>query len=297
MTLPVLQPFLEHLKFEKRYSRHTLTAYEGDLTAFQEYLEAHYGPVPPGEVSHLYIRSWLASLKDGGASARTINRKISSLKAFYKFLLRRGEVAASPMGRIQGPKTEARLPQFVAEGDMHTLLHHVEFGEDWQGRTDRLIIHLLYYAGLRQGELLGLTEGSWLPEAGQLKVLGKGSKERMLPVAPVLGVLLAEYIGARKERFGQERPVLLLTGEDGKPLQPRAVYRRVRALLSAVTTIEKRSPHVLRHTFATHLANGGADLNAVKELLGHSSLAATQVYTHNTIDKLRNIHRKAHPRH
>ena len=293
---PTLQPFLSYLQFEKRFSQHTIIAYQADLTSFFDYLVVQYGDVAVPEISHLYIRSWLAALKDQGMTAKTINRKISTLRAFFKYALKTGQVAQTPMAKIIAPKPQKRLPQFVADKDMATLLTHVEFGNDWKGITDRLLIHLFYHTGMRLSEVIGLKESGVNVQNSSLKVLGKGSKERIIPVSSELLAEIKAYLRAKRENRGLEAATTLLVNEKGKPLAPRQVYTTVKHYLSLVSTIEKRSPHVLRHTFATHLTNNGADLNAVKELLGHSSLAATQVYTHNTIEKLKNVYKKAHPK-
>lgn len=293
---PILQPFLQYLQFEKRYAQHTVKAYETDLLQFFDYLHLTYGELPLDGISHLYIRSWLATLKDGGLASKSINRKLSSLKSFFKHALRMGTLKQSPMARVVAPKSEQRLPVFVAEKDMHTLLHHMEFPDDWTGRTDRLLLRLLYFTGLRLSEVIGLRTSHIHFSSATLKVLGKGGKERVIPVPPELLADMRQYVEEKRTTFPDSVHPELLLNARGRPLAPRSVYTSVRRYLSAVTTVEKRSPHVLRHTFATHLTNSGADLNAVKELLGHSSLAATQVYTHNTIEKLKQIHSKAHPK-
>ncbi|MDB5251373.1 MAG: integrase [Flaviaesturariibacter sp.] len=292
---PVIQPFLDYLKYEKRYSPHTLASYQTDLVAFFDYLVTDFGEVRLGEITHSFVRSWLASLKDAGLAAKSINRKISTLRSFFKHCLKTGLVEQTPMTRVIAPKNEKRLPQFVADKDIHTLFNHVEFTDDWKGRTDRLLLALLYNTGMRLAELIGLDE-SGINESNQsIKVLGKGSKERIIPLSDALLRDIGAY-RIEKTRLGLPTSGPLLVTEKGKALAPRSVYTTVRSYLSLVTTIEKRSPHVLRHSFATHLTNNGAELNAVKELLGHSSLAATQVYTHNTIEKLKNVHRNFHPK-
>ncbi|RYY87347.1 MAG: integrase [Chitinophagaceae bacterium] len=292
---PQLQPFLDYLKFEKRYSRHTLVSYENDLTAFFDFLELQFGTLALPEITHSFIRSWLASLKDGGMTAKTINRKISALRSFFKHCLKVGTLAQSPMAKVVAPKNEKRLPQFVADKDIRTLFDYVEFPDSFQGRTERLALSLFYQTGMRLSELTGLKEGAVNAANNSLKVLGKGNKERIIPIGDELLQAIKAYLEEKEKLEGADRSVLLVS-EKGRPLQPRAVYAFVRKYLTLVTTIEKRSPHVLRHTFATHLTGAGAELNAVKELLGHSSLAATQVYTHNTIEKLKNIHKNFHPK-
>lgn len=291
-----MEPFLAYLKFEKRFSQHTVRSYETDLIAFFDYITLQYGETPLPQLTHLYIRSWLAQLKENGLTAKSINRKISTLRSFFKYSLKQGQIELSPMTKITAPKNEKRLPQFVAERDISTLFTHVEFSDDWNGKTDRLLLQLFYNTGMRLSELLGLKESSFNFSNHTVKVLGKGNKERLIPLNEELLAAVKAY-GVLKKSLPVEAPAEnLLVTEKGKALQPRAVYTRVRNYLNLVTTIDKRSPHILRHTFATHLTNNGADINAVKELLGHSSLAATQVYTHNTIEKLKNIHQKAHPK-
>lgn len=286
--------FLNYLKFERRYSRHTYISYETDLGQFFAYLQSQYDGIGAAEVSSAMVRSWLAELKEDGNTAKTLNRKISSLKSFYKFLLKEGKITKTPMGVIVSPKLSKRLPAFVEEKDIQTLFEHIEFPDSWQGKTERLVLLLFYNTGMRLSELIQLKERQLDASNGQLKVLGKGNKERILPLKKELIEQLTDYIHSKPERVTDNPP--LFVNEKGKPLQPRTVYGFVRQYLSGVTTIHKKSPHILRHSFATHLMNNGADLNAVKELLGHSSLAATQVYTHNSIEQLKAVFQKAHPK-
>jgi integrase/recombinase XerC len=291
-----LQPFFDYLRFEKRYSQHTLISYQTDLISFFDFIMVQYGETPIQQLSHSYIRSWLAGLKDEGLSAKSIARKISTLKSFFKYGIKTGLLQQTPMAKVITPKIEKRLPNFVADKDIKTLFDHVEFPDTWKGQTERLILLLFYQTGIRLSEAIGLKETGISFPNSTIKVLGKGSKERIIPLNPELGKELEEYLLKKKREFPHLATDVLLVTAKGRPLAPRAVYTSVKTYLSQVTTIEKRSPHVLRHTFATHLTNNGADLNAVKELLGHSSLAATQVYTHNSIDRLKNIHQKAHPK-
>lgn len=292
----MLQDFLGYLKFEKRYSAHTLTAYTGDLEDWATYLQEELGVLSIGEVKPMMIRSWLASLKESGVSSRTLVRKISSLKSLYKYLLRNGVVSQSPMAQVTTPKMGKRLPAFVKEEEIVKLGDLMEIAqEDWRSLNTRVLVTMFYATGMRLSELIYLKEEQLELGRSQLKVLGKGNKERVLPLNTTLIRLLKEYIAQKKEQFPQADPFLLVT-EKGKKLYPRYAWLLVSTVLGEATTLAKKSPHVLRHSFATHLLNNGADLNAVKELLGHSSLAATQVYTHNTIDKLRDVHRKAHPK-
>jgi integrase/recombinase XerC len=292
----VISPFVDHLKFEKRYSAHTIRSYQDDLVSFFGYLKEAFGELALKDIGPAMVRSWLASLKDGGMSSRSLNRKISSLRSYYKYLLRVGEVEQSPMAAIIAPKSGKRLPVFVEQEQMAELFEEVRFPEGWEGLTDRLLLALLYNTGIRLSELIQLKEGQIDGGNRVIKVLGKGNKERVIPVS---GALLEAVRDYQQKKLGLPEGVdreVLLVGKKGRRLYPKYVYRAVQAYLAQVTTIEKRSPHVLRHTFATHLMNEGAELNSVKELLGHASLAATQVYTHNTIEKLKDIYKKAHPK-
>lgn len=275
---------------------HTIRSYQDDLISFFDYIEVQFGGVSLPEISPAFIRSWLASLKEEGLSSRSVNRKISSLKSFYKYQLRSGLVEQSPMSAITSPKVSKRLPVYVEQRDIATLFADIPFPETWEGVTDRLLLAIFYHTGMRLSELVNLRERQVDASNRSLKVLGKGNKERVIPISPVLIELIQTY--CRQKRVLLEEPdvAYLLVTSKGKKLYTKYVYRAVRKYLGQVTTIDKKSPHVLRHTFATHLTNSGADLNSVKELLGHSSLAATQVYTHNTIEKLKDIYKKAHPK-
>jgi len=291
-----IQDFINYLKFQKRYSQHTIISYQNDLTAFFDFLELQFGKTALPDIKSTFARSWLAQLKQDGMESRTITRKISTLKTFFKYQLKQQTISISPMATVQSPKLNKRLPRFVEKEDINTLLKDVDFPDTWEGRTDLLLIQLFYNTGIRQAELVGLKEMQVDKFSSAIKVLGKGSKERIIPVSNELMQTLQEYMAAKRKNFENFDSEILLISGKGKKLYPRYVYNVVNKYLSMVTTIDKKSPHVLRHSFATHLMNNGADLNAVKELLGHSSLAATQVYTHNTIEKLKDIHKKAHPK-
>lgn len=293
---PLIQSFLDYLKFQKRYSQHTISSYETDLIAFFDFLELQFGDIALQDIKATFVRSWLAAMKEKEMSSKSINRKISTLKSFFKYQLKQGVLINSPMTTIVSPKIKKRLPQFVEEKDINTLLTYVEFPDDWQGKTDKLLLELLYNTGIRRAELIGLKESQIDKGNCSVKVLGKGNKERVLPVSKELMNLVQEYIIDKKSTFTETDTDSLLVSEKGRKLAPKSVYNTVKKYLATVTTIEKKSPHVLRHSFATHLMNNGADLNAVKELLGHSSLAATQIYTHNTIEKLKDVYKKAHPK-
>jgi integrase/recombinase XerC len=289
--------FLEYLKFEKRYSPHTIRSYQDDLVFFFDFLSVTFGEVELKDIKSTFIRSWLAKQKEEGASAKTLNRRISSLRSFFKYQLRQEQIAVSPMTTIVTPKQSRRLPVFVEQKDTETLFQHVEFPDNWEGLMNRMIMELLYCSGMRLSELISLKHTQVDTGKGQLKILGKGNKERIVPLSDEMKMHLNDFLKQKEEQFGGEIVFeYLLINENGKKLYPKYVQTVVKKYLSLITTIEKKSPHVLRHTFATHLMNNGAELNAVKELLGHSSLAATQIYTHNTIEKLKDIHKKAHPK-
>ena len=291
-----IQVFIDHLKFEKRYSAHTIRSYKDDLEKFSTYIKEEFDGMSIRAISPAIIRSWLAALKDGGLSSRSINRKISTLKSWYKQLIRVGMAEQSPMGAILSPKAGKRLPVYIEKKDMAVLFEEVRFPDTWEGWTDRLLLMIFYYTGIRLSELIGLKERQ--VDAGNrvIKVLGKGNKERVIPVNEVLMAAIDEYREKKRvELEAPDREFLLVSGK-GRKLYPKYVYRAVHNYLALITTIDQKSPHVLRHTFATHLMNAGAELNSVKELLGHASLAATQVYTHNSIEKLKDIYKKAHPK-
>src|SRR6478609_1537522 len=291
---PQIQAFLDYLKFEKRYSQHTLISYQNDLEQFFAYLASQFDAPPVNKITAMYIRSWLAEMKEDEISSKTINRKISSLKSFFKYEMKTGGLAQTPMATITTPKISKRLPVFVEQKDMATLFDYVEFSDDWKGRTERLVLRLFYSTGMRLSELINLKESQLDAANSQVKVLGKGNKERIIPIAKELVDDMKQYVNEKPVRADGVAVVFIT--EKGKPLQPRSVYSFVKFHLGEVTTIQKKSPHILRHSFATHLMNNGADLNAVKELLGHSSLAATQVYTHNSIEQLKEVFKKAHPK-
>ena len=291
-----IREFLNYLKYQKRYSRHTIISYETDLQAFSLFLENQYEETAIKEIKPAFIRTWLASLKELGNTSKTINRKISALKTFFKYQIRNGFLENSPMQVISSPKNAKRLPQFVDKKDIETLFNYVEFSDDWQGATERLILQIFYNAGIRQAELIGLMQSQVDIHNSTIKVLGKGNKERIIPISTQLRTAIVKYIELKKQQFPQNEISSLLLNKKGKKLTPRYVYDVVKKYLSMVTTIEKKSPHILRHSFATHLTNNGADINAIKELMGHSSLAATQIYTHNSIEKLKEAFNKAHPK-
>lgn len=291
-----LTDFLQYLRFEKRYSQHTLTAYSKDLNQFFTFIAGgEFNIDDTGSIAHFHVRSWLASLKDEEQAERSINRKLSSLNSFYKYLMRLQLADKNPVKQLHALRLPKRLPVYLKEQEAEFLLEELQFDEGFKGFTDRIICELLYQTGMRRSELLQLKETDIEWSLDQVRVLGKGNKERLLPVSKLLLETIQDYINEKK-KLGIDAAAHLLVLEDGNPLYAGYVYRTVKKYLTATTTLSKKSPHVLRHTFATHLLNNGANIQAIKDLLGHSSLAATQVYTHNNIEKLKEVHKLNHPR-
>jgi integrase/recombinase XerC len=295
--------FINYIQFEKRYSPHTVIAYRTDLEQFYEFLNQQYGISDIFSVDHLIIRSWIVSLLEKQNSPRSINRKITTLKSYFKFLIKEGIIEENPIRKIISPRTSRRLPVFVEKEKMDFLLDKIDFGEGIQALRDRLIIEMFYDTGMRLSELLNLKESDIDFHNSSIKVLGKRNKERLIPFSDKFGKSLKIYLSACSESKNVISPdhdtfdlPFLFKTSSGRKIYPKMVYRIVNKYLDQVTTIEKKSPHVLRHSFATHLLNNGAELNAVKELLGHANLSATQVYTHITIEKLKKIYHQAHPK-
>jgi integrase/recombinase XerC len=299
-TQASIQPFLDYLKFQKRYSVHTIRSYHDDLIQFFDYMELQFGKVLLNEISHNYIRSWMAAMKEKNITSKTINRKISSLKSFFKYLIKTGALEQTPMSKVISPKVSKRLPDFIKVEDAGKLIDSLKNTEDWRSLNTKILVTLFYNTGMRLSELINLKEEQIDFGKKQIKILGKGNKERIIPVSVEIIKTIKDYIQNKKKEFVQMKEksgdILLIT-EKGKKMYPKYPYLIVKSFLgSEVKTLDKKSPHVLRHSFATHLLNNGASLNAIKELLGHSSLAATQVYTHNTIEKLKDVYKKAHPK-
>ena len=292
--MEAIAKFIEHLKFEKRYSPHSLIAYEGDLKQWLLFLHSEYEVSALNEVNASFIRSWLVSLMESGLEARSVNRKITTLKSFYKYAVRSNWVKVNPMGKITSPKVSKRLPVYIEAEKLDLMLDNQSFEDDFDGRRDHLILELFYGTGMRLSELIGLSIQNVDIRNLQLKVTGKRNKQRIIPLFPSLANQLSKFIDERN-RITSENSILFIR-KDGKALYPALVYRLVKKYLSTVSTQKKRSPHVLRHSFATEMLNKGADLNAIKEILGHANLSATQVYTHNTIEKLKAAYKQAHPR-
>lgn len=291
-----IQPFIDYIQLEKRFSTHTIQAYTKDLEQFQVFCHLQYQLDDIDLVSYQHVRSWIVHLMNEKISAKSVNRKISTLRSYYKYCLKRDIIKANPVYGIQGPKTPKRNPVFVPESQMNNLFDKLKFPDDFEGHRDKMILELFYFTGMRKAELIGLKLSDIDYYQGTLKVLGKRNKERLIPATPVLIHSIKEYIKSRSgNEFSSESDVFFIS-KTGKPLNPKKVYDIVHKYLSSITTVNKKSPHVLRHTFATHMLNNGADINGIKEILGHSSLAATQVYTHNSFEKLKGIHKKAHPK-
>ena len=288
------QNFLDYLLLVKRYSSHTVKAYRTDLKLFESYLKDIYS-ISIDKANHAMIRSWLVNELKKGNSARTVNRKITTLKSFYKYLFKEQKIKQNPTSRISYSKTSKKLPQFVGLSDMNELLDKLKFEENFSGFRDKLIIEVFYSTGIRLSELINIKSKDVDCLKSQIKVLGKRNKERLIPLTKELQKSIEGYMILRNKQKVIDRSYLFLT-DSGKKLNPSMVYRKVNKILNNVTTLEKKSPHVLRHTFATHMLNNGADLNVIKELLGHASLSATEVYTHNSIDQLKEIFKNAHPR-
>lgn len=284
--------FLQYLQFEKRLSKHTIVAYAGDLEQFYDFLQTTYEIKKLSDINHTLVRSWIVEMMDKKISPRSVNRKITTLKTFYKYLLRQKMVTENPMLKIMSPKTSKKLPVFVEKDNMNVLIDTIEFGDDLDGTRNKLIIELFYATGIRLSELINLKQNNVDLHACQIKVLGKRNKERIIPFNDQIKASIQNYISKKPSLISE----FLFEMKSGKKVNEKFAYRLVNKYLSIITTIDKKSPHVLRHTFATHMLNNGADLNAIKELLGHANLAATQVYTHNTVEKLKSIHKQAHPK-
>jgi integrase/recombinase XerC len=290
----MIKSFLRYLQFEKRYSEHTVIAYAADLEQYAVFLAQEGIEISKADYSS--IRLWVISLVEDGLHPATINRKMASLRSFYKFLRRQELIADDPCQRLQALKTPKRLPEFLQEKDISKLFDHHEFDHSFFGLRDKLILELLYGTGMRRAELVGLEDSSINFNKNQIKVLGKRNKERVIPVTTTVIGLITAYNQQKLDHFDNLKTTALIVTDKGEACYPMLVYRTVVKYLAGVVSLDKKSPHVLRHSYATHLLNNGADLNAVKDLLGHSSLAATQIYTHNSLEKLKKVFQQAHPK-
>jgi len=289
-----IDDFLRYLQAEKRYAVHTIKAYKNDLNQFHAFCQET--DREGMDLNFRAIRSWVVSLMDSSYSSRTVHRKLTSLSTYCNYLIREGHLDSNPVERVLKPKLNKRVPTFVEEEKMDLLLDEYDFGEGFTGIRNRLVLDLLYQTGMRRSELIGLKTGSINREGKNMKVMGKRGKERIIPLGDELLAALEKYMLLRNEVVADKARDHLIVTEKGEAAYDKLVYRIVNSYLAMVTTLDKKSPHVLRHTFATHMLNGGADLNAIKELLGHTNLSATQVYTHTTYKKLKSIYNQAHPR-
>lgn len=288
--------FVAYLSLEKNYSQHTVSAYKKDIQEFIAFASKEYELYNIDEVDYAIIRSWIVQLVDSGILNRTVNRKLASLKAYYKFLQKTGVISKNPLAKHKALKTKKKLEVPFSELEMDKILKQIPFENDFEGVRNKLIIELLYATGIRRAELINLKLKDFNGDSTSLKVLGKRNKERILPLVSSLKPLLLSYLTHRSGLKNIADADMLLLTKSGHKIYETLVYRVINKYLSMVSPKVKRSPHILRHTFATHLLNNGADLNAVKELLGHSSLASTQVYTHNSIAELKKVYANAHPR-
>ena len=283
--------FIKYLSAEKRFSEHTITSYSTDLDQFSIFLSEEYQiSNEVSEISFQIVRSWIASLLEKGVTPRSVNRKISTLKTYFKFLIRENVISESPMLKIVAPKSKKRLPVFIEENQIENLLNEVEFDEGFIGERDKLIIELFYVTGIRLSELINIKIFDINFSNSLIKVLGKRNKERLIPLTINIVIELQNFV--KKHNLNN----YLFTNLGGTKVYTKLVYRVVKKYVGKISSVNKKSPHILRHTFATHMLNNGADINAIKELLGHANLSATQVYTHNTIEKLKTVYKQAHPR-
>jgi len=296
------EKYIDYLQYEKRYSTHTVLAYHSDLDDFSGFLSMQYNISDLLQADHTLIRSWLISLIDRKISKRSVNRKLSSIKSFYRYCQRQGLLTSNPMLKVVAPRTSKQLPVFLTHDNLENLLQKVVFVDSFEGTRDKMILTLFYATGIRRAELVEISLSDLDLNSGTLKVTGKRNKERLVPLGEQVIIQMKEYLYERnlflsKNKTGTENNCTsLFVTSKGLPAYPKLIYKIVHENLLEVASNNKLSPHVLRHTFATHMLDDGADLNAIKEILGHSSLAATQVYTHNTIEKLKTIYKQAHPR-
>ena len=287
--------FLDYLRYERNYSEKTVLAYGEDISQLREFAQEEIGDFNPAEVTPELIREWIVSLMDKGYASTSVNRKLSSLRSFYKFLLKKKVVLVDPLRKITGPKNKKPLPSFLKENEMNRLLDDTDFGEGFEGCRDHLIIEMFYASGIRLSELIGLDDKDVDFSASLLKVTGKRNKQRLIPFGDELKEGMLEYVNVRNEQVLESGGAFFVR-KNGERLYKNLVYNLVKRNLSKVVTLKKRSPHVLRHTFATTMLNNEAELGAVKELLGHSSLATTEIYTHTTFEELKKVYKQAHPR-
>lgn len=296
--------FIQYIQYEKRYSPHTVTAYKTDLDQFFTFLNPlgeEPSVISPSEITHHHIRNFMVN--DEALSPRSVNRKLATLRKYFKFLLQEGDISTNPSARITAPKTPKNLPVVVEDSKLTAMLDgqmdrpdNPIFSNDFEGIRDKTVIELLFGTGMRLAELTGLKDSAIDFYEGTVKVLGKRNKERIIPLNRELAILLQKYLEARKSENFHNNSLTFIVTNKGTNIYPKLIYLIVQKYLSNISTQDKKSPHVLRHTFATSLLNKGADLNAIKELLGHANLSATQIYTHNSVERLKSIYKQAHPK-
>lgn len=293
-----LARFIQYIQYEKRYSPHTVSAYQSDLDQFMRFLNTPEETIThPSEITHHLIRNWMVAMMNEGITARSITRKIATLRKYFKFLLQEGIIAHNPASKINTPKSPKNLPVVVEDAKLTQMLDDNEvFTHDFKGVRDKLVIETLFGTGMRLAELLGIKETDINIYEGTVKVLGKRNKQRIIPINSELKLLIAQYLELKKSENFNNNSLTLLVTDKGADAYPKLIYLIVQKYLSHISTQNKKSPHVLRHTFATSLLNRGADLNAIKELLGHANLSATQIYTHNSVERLKSIYKQAHPK-
>lgn len=289
----MIERFLRYIKTEKRYSLHTVNAYELDLKQFNDFVVDTYDLKNLLHVTPEIVRSYMVDMKDAGLKNKSINRKISTLRTFYLFCLREKEIRVSPVAEIKSLRQPKELAKFVPEGDMQKVAF--DESDDFKVRRDELVLELLYQTGIRQTELRTLKDVDVIKGNAAIKVLGKRNKERIIPIEKNLVDLIERYIVLRDRQFPNKNSDRLILDNNGNEASPKFIYNVIHNILTSITTVEQKSPHVLRHTFATHMLNRGADIRAIQKMLGHSSLSSTQIYTHNTIDKLKEVYKGAHP--
>jgi integrase/recombinase XerC len=288
--------FLRYLQYEKRFSPHTLSAYRNDLRQFLDYIQQELGLASEAEVGHAHIRAWMVQLISAGYSPRTVNRKLSALKAYFKFLVQRQHLSSNPAAKAAAPKQSKRLPGTLKAAELERLFSIVQFEEGYSGSRDRLLLELLYATGIRRSEAINLKLADLDLRGLSIRIMGKGSKERLIPISRSLGQAIEAYLAQRQQAFPDAAHHHLFLTAQGQPCYPKLIYNIVHRYLSLITDNEQKGPHALRHSFATHLSENGAPLNAIQALLGHASLASTQVYMHNSIERLRQVYQRAHPK-
>ena len=295
--MKVIDDFIQYLQYEKRSSMHTVISYTTDIKSFMHYMQEAFDLEHVEDITSVMVRTWILTLMEEGLSTRSVNRKLSTLKSFFNYHIKLGTIEKNPMNQVPAPKMSKRLPEYVAQDDMEQLFSSELFADTFEGWRDRAVIELFYATGMRLSELLNIKKQDIDFYDASVKVLGKRNKERIVPLTSTAKSVLKKYFSVWEEKFGLlDKNNFIFVTAKGNKMYPKGVYNIVRKYLDMITTTHKRSPHVIRHTFATHLLNKGADINAIKEILGHANLAATQIYTHNSIEKLKSIYKQAHPR-